>query len=78
MKTSNEKVIEIIKSLNIVHTGSQDIKPNVPFSEQGIDSLDMMSIFLNIEEKFNLKIPDADIDKLISVEKIVEYVNGVA
>jgi acyl carrier protein len=78
MKTSNEKVIEIIKSLNIVHAGSQDIKPNVSFSEQGIDSLDMMSIFLNIEEKFNLKIPDADIDKLVSVEKIVEYVNGVA
>jgi len=42
--------------------------------EQGIDSLDMATIYLMIEEKYNIKIPDETIDQLDSIESIVSYV----
>jgi acyl carrier protein len=42
--------------------------------EIGIDSLDLSGILLEIEEKFNIKIPDQDIERLETIDKIVEYI----
>lgn len=41
--------------------------------DAGIDSLDIMTFFLGIEEKFNVKIPDEDIDALDSIDNIIAY-----
>lgn len=46
-----------------------------PLAEQGIDSLDMINIFFKLEENFKIKIPEEDIDKLKTIDDIVEYVN---
>jgi acyl carrier protein len=43
-------------------------------STLGIDSLDVAVIFLNISEQFGVKIPDADIDGLDSVERVAQYI----
>lgn len=43
-------------------------------SEIGIDSLDLSGLLLEIEEKFNIKIPDQDIARLETIDKIVEYI----
>jgi len=45
------------------------------FNEFGLDSLDAMSVLLAIETKFGLKIPDADVDKLDTPNKVLAYVN---
>jgi acyl carrier protein len=37
------------------------------------DSLDAVEIVMGIEEKFNIEIPDAEIDKIKTVEDIVQY-----
>ena len=44
--------------------------------ELGVDSLEIANILLAIEEKFDIKIPDADVDQLINVEVIVSYVQS--
>ncbi len=43
--------------------------------EIGIDSLDLSGILLEIEERFRIKIPDQDIERLETIDKLVEYVN---
>ena len=77
MEKTEHDVLELIKSLNIIPPGSKDLSANIPLKEQGIDSLDMMTLFLNLEEKFGVKIPDAEIDNLVSIDRIAEYLNRV-
>jgi acyl carrier protein len=76
MKVTLEDVISIIKSMENLTINLKELIADRPFVDQGIDSLDRMSIFLNIEDAYGVKIPDEEIDKLISVEKIVEYLNS--
>lgn len=45
-------------------------------TDLGIDSLDNMSLFLEIQERFSMgEIPDADIDALTTVNLILEYLD---
>lgn len=46
-----------------------------PLAEQGIDSLDMINIFFKLEENFKIKISEEDIEKIKTIDDIVEYVN---
>ena len=50
-----------------------DINGSDSLSEAGVDSLEMMSFFLAIEEKFNVKFPDEDIDSLDTIDGIISY-----
>lgn len=43
------------------------------FQSHGLDSMDMMNVFLEIEEAFGLKIPDDDIAQLDSIQSIINY-----
>ena len=46
--------------------------------EQGIDSLDMISILFAIEESYQIKIPEEDLEseKLTSIEGILNYIGA--
>jgi len=76
MKATLEDVLSIIESAENLTINLKELIADKPFVDQGIDSLDRMSIFLNIEDAYGVKIPDEEIDTLISVEKIVEYLNS--
>jgi len=52
------------------------LENDVALTEQEVDSLDMANILLLLEEKFDIKIPDADTNQLQSVNAIVEYLNS--
>lgn len=47
----------------------------VPLTEQGVDSLDSANIYLLLEEKYEIKIPDGDMGQLDSINNIVTYLN---
>jgi acyl carrier protein len=53
-----------------------NIKSDVLLSEQGIDSLDIVNVYLSLEEKFGIKIPDEDLDRVQTIGAIVEYINN--
>ena len=38
------------------------------------DSLDIVELVMNIEEKFDLEIPDSEAEKIATVEDVVEYI----
>ena len=44
-----------------------------PLRKQGVDSLDMMDFFLEIEEKYDYHIPDEDVENLKSLTDIKVY-----
>lgn len=68
-------ISEILNNLSpeISFDASKD--RDVSLSEIGVDSLDNMSLFLEIQERFGLdEIADEDIDTLTSVDLIIAYI----
>lgn len=75
MKATVENVKEVIAEAEVLGDAS-GMKNDVALSEQGIDSLDVVNIYLLLEEKFDVKIPDEDLDKVQTIDAIVEYINN--
>jgi acyl carrier protein len=46
-----------------------------PFKECGIDSLELINIFLAIEIKYSIQIPDEDFNVLLTPKQLIDYVN---
>ena len=75
MKKINRK--DILKMLSQDDVNVDGIDPSIELNKQGIDSLDMMNLFLNLEEEFKIKISDEDLQnkRWITIDEIVENVN---
>ena len=51
------------------------ISENASFADDlGADSLDRVELIMAFEETFNLEIPDADGEKISTVQQAVEYI----
>lgn len=74
MKATIENVKEVIAEAEVLVDVS-DMKNDIPLTEQGIDSLDVVNVYLLLEEKFDVKIPDEDLNKLQTIDNIIEYIN---
>lgn len=68
-----DKIKEIIKAINS-RADIDTLKDDALLDDQGIDSLDMLNIFLQVEEVFHIKISDEDVDRLKTVNDLVDYV----
>ena len=75
MKATIENVKEVIADAEVLGDVS-DMKNDMPLSEQGIDSLDVVIVYLLLEEKFGVKIPDEDLGKVQTIDAIIEYINN--
>lgn len=72
MVIKQEDILSIIESVG-VSVDVAKIESNMTFKEAGIDSLEIMNVFLGIEEKFGIKIPDEDIDTLKSIDDVISF-----
>jgi acyl carrier protein len=53
------------------------ITPQASFLEDlGADSLDVVELMMALEEKYNLEIPDADAEKIKTVQDVVSYIES--
>lgn len=51
------------------------VTPTASFVEDlGADSLDRVELVMALEEAFGLEIPDADAEKIVTVQDAVEYI----
>lgn len=69
---SNLDIKELIKQCGIL---AQNLQDDVNLSDQGVDSLDKASLFLNIEETYNIKISTDEFMELNTIDKIVKHIN---
>ena len=70
-----KQIIDIIaKRMEGVDMGAKGITVESSFSELKIDSLLLVEVVMDMEEKFKIEIPDADAAKLTKIEDIVKYV----
>ena len=75
MKATVKNVKEVIAEAEVL-SDVNEMKNDIPLSEQGIDSLDVVNVYLLLEEKFDVKIPDEDLMKVETIDTIVEYINN--
>lgn len=75
MKATVENVKELIAEAEVLGDASE-MKNDIPLRDQGIDSLDVVNIYLLLEEKFDIKIPDEDLSQVQTIDTIVNYVNS--
>ena len=53
-----------------------ELDPNLPLMDQGVDSLDRSSIFLRLEDDFGVTISDDQMEELTSINKIIEFLKS--
>jgi len=70
-----EDVKSVFSDSNLRRVNIDDINEDIPLSEQGLDSLDLYNVFLNIEDKYNIKIEDSDFGLLRDLKDIVKFIN---
>jgi acyl carrier protein len=68
-----EEVKEVVaEQLNV---NADDIKEESKFVEDlGADSLDVVELIMELEEKFDIEIPDADAEKIATVGDVIKYI----
>ena len=72
MASIQEQVYEIIQRKLSVNP--EQITPEASFTEDlGADSLDTVELVMDLEEQFNLTIPEEDQENLRTVQDAIEY-----
>ena len=68
-----EKVREIIADK--LSISEDEITMDSSFLEDlNADSLDIVELIMNIEEEFDLEIPDSDAEKIVTIGDVVKYI----
>lgn len=64
-----EKVTEII--VNVGNCSSEEVKPDAELSSLGIDSLKAITVLFELEEAFDIEIPNELIPSIVTVDDIM-------
>ena len=77
MAQSEQEILAGLAEIVNEETGiaTDEVQPEKSFTDDlDIDSLSMMTIVVNAEEKFGVKIPDDDVKSLSTVGDAVSYI----
>ena len=72
-------MFEDVKNIMIeqLHVTNKEITEQTRIKEDlGADSLDVVDLLLAIEDRFGCTIPDEDVEDLVTVSDLVEYVEN--
>ena len=70
-----DKVVEIIARQLQIDTDMIDEHTKI-MEDLGDDSLDVVEMLMAMEDSFGITVPDEDIEELVTVSDIVEYVES--
>ena len=74
-----EEVFEKIKNIIIeqLQVSETAVTEEASFIDDlGADSLDIVELIMALEEEFDMEIPDADAEKIVTVNDVVEYIKN--
>ena len=73
----SEEVFEKVKGIIVEQLGVAETSVNMESSfiyDLGADSLDIVELIMALEEAFDIEIPDADAEKVVTVGDVVDYI----
>lgn len=76
MPITRENVLSAIQEATKAVRDVAKLRDDVKLSDQGIDSLDTFSLLLVLCERYDIEIPDADLEHLETISSIVEYLDN--
>lgn len=74
---SSEEIFDKIKEIIVEQLGVAENTVTMEASfidDLGADSLDIVELIMALEEEFDLEIPDADAEKVVTVGDVVDYI----
>ena len=74
---SSEEVFEKVKEIIVEQLGVEETAVTLEASfidDLGADSLDIVELVMALEEEFDMEIPDADAEKVVTVGDVVDYI----
>ena len=74
MNATVENIKEIIEEAGVLGN-VEEMQSDIALNEQGIDSLDVVNVYLLLEEKFEVSIPDEDLEQVKTIDNMVDYIN---
>ncbi len=75
MNVDKISVLEVIKNSGI-SADFESIADGDSFTDAGVDSLEIMNLFLAIEEEYDIKVPDDKLDELLNLETLTNYLSS--
>ena len=79
MAYTSQEILEGLAEIVAEETGlpTDAVAPEKSFTDDlDIDSLSMMTIVVNAEEKFGVRIPDEEVKNLVTVGDAVSYIKN--
>ncbi len=74
MSSIEERVKKII--IEQLGTKENDVTKEASLVDDlGADSLDNVELIMNLEEEFDIEIPDEEANKITTVQQIIDYIN---
>lgn len=70
-----ERIIAVVKNFDQVD-GAKVTNAVKFMDDLGLDSLDVVEVVMAIEDEFAIEIPDAEADKIVSIDDAVEYITS--
>ena len=74
---SSEEIFDKVKEIIVEQLGVADTSVTLEASfidDLGADSLDIVELVMALEEEFDIEIPDADAEKVVTVNDVVDYI----
>ncbi|MCI8393482.1 MAG: acyl carrier protein [Clostridia bacterium] len=74
-----EEIFDKVKEIIVEQLGVAENTVNLEASfidDLGADSLDIVELIMSLEEEFDMEIPDADAEKIVTVNDVVEYIKN--
>ncbi len=74
---NQEEIFDKVKAIIIDQLGVAESAITLDASfidDLGADSLDIVEFIMALEEEFNIEIPDADAEKVVTVGDVVDYI----
>ena len=75
--TNNEAIFNELKEIIVeqLAVDPEEVTPEASFVEDlNADSLDLVELIMEIEEKFNVQVPDDVAEKIVTVNDAIEYI----
>ncbi len=76
---NSEEVFDKVKEIIVEQLGVAENTVTLEASfidDLGADSLDIVELIMSLEEEFDMEIPDADAEKIVTVNDVVEYIKN--